>query len=94
MKNRFAFSNNCKRVLCACVLTFWCATRVQVKATGLKRRRLHSATSCCISSGLNEIILFGGQDKYIPALGQTIANASDHTLADTTVLRFGESIIL
>jgi hypothetical protein len=49
---------------------------------GLKGRYYHSAASCCISSGLSEVILFGGVDF------------SGYTLADTRVLRFGESILL
>jgi hypothetical protein len=55
-----------------------CYFTTQVKVAGLKRRRYHSAASCYISSGLSEVVLFGGLDE------------SYHTLADTTVLRFGE----
>jgi hypothetical protein len=54
---------------------------VQVKVAGLKARYSHSAASCCIGSGLNEVVLFGGLEM-------------NRTLADTTVLRFGESILL
>jgi hypothetical protein len=47
---------------------------------GLKGRNYHSAATFSPNSGRSEVILFGGLDK------------SGDPLADTTVLRLGESI--
>ena len=51
---------------------------MQVTVPTLKSRRFHSATAFSLSPGLTEVIIFGGYDGY-------------KYLANTTVLRFGES---
>ena len=52
---------------------------VQVTVPTLKSRGGHSATAFSLSPGLTEVIIFGGVDD------------DDEDLANTTVLRFGES---
>ena len=52
---------------------------MQVTVPTLKSRQYHSATAFSLSPGLTEVIMFGG-------LGDGYKN-----LANTTVLRFGES---
>ena len=52
---------------------------MQVTVPTLKSRDGHSATSFSLSPGLTEVIIFGGVDD------------DDEDLANTTVLRFGES---
>ena len=51
---------------------------MQVTVPTLKSRYYHSATAFSLSPGLTEVIIFGGFDD-------------DEYLANTTVLRFGES---
>ena len=52
---------------------------MQVTVPTLKSRSDHSATAFSLSPGLTEVIIFGGLDRY------------NEYLANTTVLRFGES---
>ena len=52
---------------------------MQVTVPTLKSRSDHSATSFSLCPGLTEVIVFGGFDD------------DDEYLANTTVLRFGES---
>lgn len=53
---------------------------MQVDAPGLQARESLSATAINLHSGVTEVILFGGSPYFCGG-----------TLADTTVLRFGES---
>ena len=55
---------------------------MQVRGHSLKRRRGHSATAFTISQEITEVVMFGGK------------NESLSWLSDTTVLRFGESILV
>ena len=58
---------------------------MQVKGRSLKRRYGHSATAFTLSQEVTEVIMFGG-------VGED--EDGDHEkLSDTTVLRFGESIM-
>ena len=52
---------------------------MQVTVPTLESRSNHSATAFSLSLGLTEVIIFGGFDE------------DDTDLANTTVLRFGES---
>ena len=52
---------------------------MQVTVPTLKSRYGHSATVFSLSPGLTEVIIFGGVDE------------DNEDLANTTVLRFGES---
>ena len=52
---------------------------MQVTVPTLKSRYAHSANAFSLSPGLTEVIIFGGLDKY------------NKDLANTAVLRFGES---
>ena len=52
---------------------------MQVTVPTLKSRGYYSATAFSLSPGLTEVIIFGGVDD------------DDEDLANTTVLRFGES---
>ena len=49
---------------------------------GLEARYAHCATPYSLSSGINEIVIFGGSTKY--------PTSTVDFLADTTVLKFGE----
>ena len=49
---------------------------------GLNARFGHCAAAYSLSSGITEIVIFGGTTRYP-------ANSGDF-IADTTVLRFGE----
>ena len=51
---------------------------MQVDVPGLQARQRHSATAINLCPGLTEVTLFGGVSH-------------NGSLADTTVLRFGES---
>ena len=51
---------------------------VQVRVPGLQARYHHSAAAFSLAPGVVEVTIFGGRDKYL------------FTLAETTVLRFGE----
>ena len=55
---------------------------LQVNSLSLHPRDCHSATEFYFSYGLTEVIMFGGGDE----------NEED-VLSDTTVLRFGESML-
>ena len=49
---------------------------------GLKTRYAHCAAAYRLSSGITEIVIFGGSTKH--------PTSTIDFLADTTVLRFGE----
>ena len=53
---------------------------MQVEVPGIMGRESHSATACSLSSGLVEVVVFGGTYGRGP-------------MADTTVLRFGEYVV-
>ena len=58
---------------------------VQVKVSGLQPRAYHSATSFSLSSGLTEVVIFGGTKD-------DIFDAKD--LADTCLLQFSKCYLL
>ena len=60
----------------------------QVKISGQLSRCFHSATSFNLSPGLTEVTLFGGVPEW-PSNHKTDADVPQ--MANTTVLRFGES---
>ena len=62
-----------------CVMTLGYTIHVQVHVPSCQRRHAHSATAVSLSPGLTEVTIFGGWCAGTP-------------LANTTVLRFGESM--
>ena len=65
-----------------------CVYVLQVKVPHLQTRCWHSATSFTLTSGLTEVVLFGGCTER-PKDAKT--DADFPRIADTTVLQFGES---
>ena len=64
---------------------------VQVKVPSLLSRCYHSATTFSLSPGLTEITIFGGFPNW-PSNFKSDANFPQ--IANTTVLRFGESHLM
>ena len=62
-------------------------SHVQVKVPSLQSRSHHSATAFNLSPGLTEVTLFGGYSEW-PSNLKSAADLT--TIANTTVLRFGE----
>ena len=61
---------------------------MQVRVPGLQARRWHSATAFTLCPGLIEVTIFGG----CPKLPSNVKIGADiPQIANTTVLRFGES---
>ena len=55
---------------------------------GVQSRCYHTITAISLGPGLTEATVFGGCSKWIP--GVTYAEHSKHSIAETTVLQFGE----
>ena len=64
---------------------------VQVTVPNLQSRCYHSATAFSLSPGLTEVTIFGGCPK-LPRNYKSYADLQQ--IANTTVLRFGESHVL
>ena len=64
---------------------------VQVKVPSFQARFWHSAAAFSLSPGLTEVTLFGGCPEW-PSNVKTDADVPQ--IAETTVLRFGECLLI
>ena len=64
---------------------------VQIKDTRFQRRCGHSATAINLCPGLTEVTLFGGCPEWVC---KCKSDSDFPQIANTTVLRFGESNLL
>ena len=72
-------------------MVFRVVLHVQVTVPSLQSRFNHSATAFSLSPGLTEVTIFGG----CPNVPSNIKSDADFSqIANTTVLRFGESHLM